>query len=422
MLEQYLRFKEEYPGCLLFFRMGDFYELFFEDAEIVAKAVSITLTSRNPNNENPIPMCGMPHHSVEPYLSRLLDKGYKIAVCDQIEDPREAKGLVKRDVTRVLTPGTVVEDSNLRSKANNYLGAMYWDSTKDAGGIAWVDFSTGQWSGLHSRREPELWQWMVKLDPRELLLPQGKKIPPQYGELSSQVTSVPPGTYFDAASAENKIKEIQETAGLESLGLKNKTELVRACGALLTYLEHTQKGDFGHLGEFKPLNLGKHLILDEVTERNLEIFRRLDGKTGKGTLWRVLDRTMTSMGGRLLESRLRQPWRDILPIEKNLQCVSFLFERDQLRSDLRQALDSVYDLERLSTRIFLGRATPKDFVALRQSLPMLPRLRAFIKNEELKTAPELRKIIKNWDDMEDLSSLLDSALVDSPPPDRKSVV
>ena len=156
MLEQYLRFKEEYPGCLLFFRMGDFYELFFEDAEIVAKAVSITLTSRNPNNENPIPMCGMPHHSVEPYLSRLLDKGYKIAVCDQIEDPREAKGLVKRDVTRVLTPGTVVEDSNLRSKANNYLGAMYWDSTKDAGGIAWVDFSTGQWSGLHSRREPEL--------------------------------------------------------------------------------------------------------------------------------------------------------------------------------------------------------------------------------------------------------------------------
>jgi len=416
MLEQYLHFKEAYPDCLLFFRMGDFYELFFEDAEIVARSVQIALTSRNPNDENPIPMCGMPHHSVEPYLSQLLDKGYKIAICDQVEDPKEAKGLVKRDVTRVLTPGTVVEDSNLQSKTNNYLGAMYWDASKDRGGIAWLDFSTGQWSGLHSRREAELWQWMIKIDPSELLLPQGIKIPPQYGELSSQVTSVPLGTYFDVTSASNKIKEIQHTTGLESLDLKDKAELVRACGALLTYLEHTQKGDFGHLGEFKPLNLGKHLLLDEVTERNLEIFRRYDGKTGKGTLWKVLDRTMTPMGGRLLEARLRQPWRDLLPIEKNLQCVSFLFERDQLRNDLRHALDSVYDLERLSTRIFLGRATPKDFVALRHSITMLPRLRSILKKEELDSAPELRRMIKKWDNMDDLSTLLDSALVDSPPP------
>lgn len=416
MLEQYLRFKEENPGCLLFFRMGDFYELFFEDAEIVARAVQIALTSRNPKDDNPIPMCGMPHHSVEPYLSQLLDKGYKVAICDQVEDPKEAKGLVKRDVTRVLTPGTVVEDSNLKSKTNNYLGAMYWDSKKNCGGIAWLDFSTGQWSGLHSKREPELWQWMVKINPSELLLPQGKKVPPQYGELSSQVTSVPPGTYFDSTSSASKIREIQQTAGLDSLDLTDKNELVRACGALLTYLEHTQKGDFGHLGEFKPLNLSKHLLLDEVTERNLEIFRRLDGKTGKGTLWRVLDRTMTPMGGRLLEARLRQPWRDLSPIEKNLQCVSFLFERDQLRTDLRHALDSVYDLERLSTRVFLGRATPKDFVALRQSLPMLPKLRAHLKNEDLTAAPQLKKVLKNWDDMEDLSALLDSAIVDSPPP------
>lgn len=359
MLEQYLRFKEENPGCLLFFRMGDFYELFFEDAEIVARAVQIALTSRNPKDDNPIPMCGMPHHSVEPYLSQLLDKGYKIAICDQIEDPREAKGLVKRDVTRVLTPGTVVEDSNLKSKTNNYLGALYWDSGKNMGGIAWVDFSTGQWSGLHSKQESELWQWMMKINPSELLLPQGKKVPLQYGELSSQVTAVQPGAYFDESSAATKIQEIQQIAGLESLDLDGKSELIRACGALLTYLEHTQKGRFGHLGEFKPLNLGKHLLLDEVTERNLEIFRRLDGKSGKGTLWRVLDRTMTPMGGRLLEARLRQPWRDVSPVEKNLQCVSFLFERDQLRADLRHALDSIYDLERLSTRVFWAEQPPR---------------------------------------------------------------
>lgn len=359
MLEQYLRFKEENPGALLFFRMGDFYELFFEDAETVAKAVQIALTSRNPKDENPIPMCGMPHHSVEPYLSQLLDKGYKIAICDQIEDPKEAKGLVKRAVTRVLTPGTVVEESNLKSKENNYLASMYWDSAKNVGGIAWIDFSTGQWSGLHGKKEPELWQWLIKINPREMLLPQGRTIPPQYEELSPQVTSVPPGAYFDLSSSTGKITELQGTTDLKSLDLQDKPELVRACGALLTYLEHTQKSELGHLGEFKPLNLGKHLLLDEVTEKNLEIFRRLDGKAGKGTLWRVLDRTMTPMGGRLLEARLRQPWRDLNPIEKNQRCVGYLFERDQLRGDLRHALDSIYDLERLSTRIFWAVPRPR---------------------------------------------------------------
>ena len=416
MLEQYLHFKEEHPDCLLFFRMGDFYELFFEDAEIVAKAVQITLTSRNPNDENPIPMCGMPHHSVEPYLSQLLNKGYKIAICDQIENPKEAKGLVKRDVTRVLTPGTVVEDSNLKSKGNNYLGSLYWDSAKDAGGIAWLDFSTGQWSGLHSRRESELWQWMVKINPSELLLPQGKKVPPQFGELSSQVTYVVPGTYFDFATGRNRILEMQGVADLDSLGLSNRNELVRACGCLLTYLDHTQKGKFGHLGEFKPLNLTKHLLLDEITERNLEIFRRLDGKPGIGTLWHVMDKTLTPMGGRLLEARLRQPWRQLGPIEATLDCVSFFFERDQLRGGIRHGLDSVYDLERLSTRIFLGRANPKDFIALQRSLSTLPILKNHLKDQVMDNAPSLNKIFNKWDGMEDLSALLDSALVENPPP------
>lgn len=416
MLEQYLRFKEEYQGCLLFFRMGDFYELFFEDAEIVARAVQIALTSRNPNDENPIPMCGMPHHSVEPYLSQLLDKGYKIAICDQVEDPKEAKGLVKREVTRVLTPGTVVEDSNLTSKANNYLGAFYWDSAKEAGGIAWVDFSTGQWSGLHGKREPELWQWMVKINPSELLLPQGMKVPAQFNELAPQVTNVAPGAFFDLSSATNRIQESQSVNDLASLGLTGKNELVRACGALLTYLEQTQKGEFGHLGEFKPLNLGKHLLLDEVTERNLEIFRRLDGKPGVGTLWRVLDRTKTPMGGRLLEARLRQPWRHLNPIEKTLDCVTFFVERDQVRSDIRHGLDSVYDLERLSTRIFLGRANPKDFIALRKSLTTLPILKGCLKDEDIEAVPELKRLFKKWDGMDDLAALLETALVDSPPP------
>lgn len=416
MLEQYLRFKEETPGALLLFRMGDFYELFFEDAEIVARAVQIALTSRNSKDDNPIPMCGVPHHSVEPYVAKLLEQGYKVAICDQIEDPKQAKGLVQRAVTRVLTPGTVVEDANLKAKTHNFLAALYWDSAKNVGGLGWVDFSTGEWSGLHSRREPELWQWAMKIAPRELLLVQGSAVPPQYGELSAQVTTVPQGTHFDLAPARDRLLEAQNIVSLETIDLENRPELVRACGALLLYLEQTQKGNFNHLGEFKPLNLGKHLLLDEVTERNLEIFRRLDGRSGKGTLWKVLDRTMTPMGGRLLETRLRQPWRDLAPIMKTMDMVGFFFKRDSLRSDVRRELDSIYDMERLSTRVFLGRATPKDFIALRQSLAALPRIRSVLDDEELGEAGELKRVLRTWDDMDDLSELLHNALVDSPPP------
>ncbi|WP_243547348.1 DNA mismatch repair protein MutS [Pseudodesulfovibrio tunisiensis] len=416
MLEQYLQFKHEHPDALLFFRMGDFYELFFEDAEVVARAVQIALTSRNPKDDNPIPMCGVPHHSVEPYMSQLLDKGYKIAICDQIEDPKLAKGLVKRAVTRVLTPGTVVEDANLNAKNHNYLGALFWSESKGRGGLAWLDFSTGQWSGLHSRKQAELWQWAVKINPRELLLPQGTKVPPQFGELSPQVTTTPSGSYFDAAAAARRLRDVQKTAGLEALDLGDKPELVRACGALLAYLEQTQKGNFGHLGEFRPVNMTKYLLLDEVTERNLELFRRLDGKAGVGTLWKVLDRTMTPMGGRLLEARLHQPWRELGPLEKNLSCLTFLHENDMLRTELRSALDSVYDLERLSTRIFLGRAAPKDFIALRMSLRMLPTIRDALVRSEGEMPPAMEELVRNWDSLEDLCEVLEGALVDSPPP------
>jgi len=416
MLEQYLRFKEENPDALLFFRMGDFYELFFEDAETVARSVQIALTSRNPKDDNPIPMCGVPHHSVEPYLAKLLEQGFKIAICDQIEDPKQAKGLVERAVTRVLTPGTVVEDSTLKAKEHNYLASLYWDSSKGCGGVAWVDFSTGEWSGLHSKREPELWQWAVKIAPSELLLVQGRTVPSQYNDLSGQVTVVAPGAYFDFNRGSERICQAQGITTLDTVDLDDKPELVRCCGALLLYLEQTQKGNFNHLGEFKPLNPGKHLLLDEVTERNLEIFRRLDGRSGKGTLWKILDRTMTPMGGRLLETRLRQPWRESRPVIETQDVVDALFTRDSLRADARRELDTVYDMERLSTRVFLGRATPKDFIALRTSLTSLPKLNALLSESDVINVVALRRVLKQWDNMDDLCTLLHKALVDSPPP------
>ncbi len=422
MFEQYMQVKAEHPDALLFFRMGDFFELFFEDAQTAARELQITLTTRNPNSDSKIPMCGVPHHSVNGYLAQLLEKGYKIAVCDQIEDPRQAKGLVKRAVTRVLTPGTIVEDLSLTAKAHNYLCALYWDADKGAGGLGWVDVSTAEWSGLYSRREAELWQWAMKLAPREIILPQGRKLPGTCQDLSAQVSQMASPSSFDLASATAAVLAAQGAPELGTLDLADKPELVRALGALLAYLRMTQRTELPPLGEFRPLDLSRHLILDEVTERNLEIFRRLDGKAGPGTLWHVLDKTATPMGGRLLESRLRQPWRELGPITRTLEVVDFLFSRDGLRQELRRILLDVQDLERLSTRIALGRATPRDFVAVRESLKRLPSLRTLLSAElaevdeaESKTPAELRSLLKSWDDLADIAGLLERAFVDSPP-------
>lgn len=427
MFEQYMQVKAEHPDALLFFRMGDFFELFFEDAQVAARELQITLTTRNPNSENKIPMCGVPHHAVNGYLAQLLEKGYKIAVCDQIEDPRQAKGLVKRAVTRVLTPGTVVEDLSLTAKAHNYLCSLYWDADKGAGGLVWVDVSTAEWSGLYSRREPELWQWATKLAPREIILPQGKKVPSSCSDLAAQVSQMASPSSFDLASATAAVLACQGAPELATLDVADKPELVRAMGAILAYLRMTQRTELPPLGEFRPLDLSRHLILDEVTERNLEIFRRLDGKTGPGTLWHVLDKTATSMGGRLLESRLRQPWRELGPILRTQEVVAFLFERDSLRQELRHILVDVQDLERLSTRIALGRATPRDFVAVRESLKQLPVLRGLLTSAATLSGSasvdepgvgvplELRTLLKNWDDITDIAELLTSAFVESPP-------
>ena len=413
MLEQYLRIKEENPGALLFFRMGDFYELFFEDAEVAARELQIALTSRNPNAEIQVPMCGVPHHAVEEYLRQLLDKGYKVAICEQVEDPKKAKGLVKRAVTRILTPGTVVEDANLTAKDNNYLAALVWDSQKQEGGLAWADFSTGEWTGLVLKKEEQIWQWLVKIDPKEILLPQGYKLPASYSEFKARVNELPPTSYFDLKSGTELIKKSQRVATLDVLDLADKPVLIKACGAILMYLVQTQKEKLTHLCPFKPLNLTKYLLLDEVTERNLELFKRLDGRKGPGTLWHALDNTLTPMGGRLLRQRLSQPWKDKSIILKNQEVVEFFFNQDRLREDLRTYLDKIFDLERLSTRIFLNRCTPKDFVALRQSLSILPQIKKLF-NPDDDLPRYLRKILATWDDLGDTYELLSRSLKDNP--------
>lgn len=416
MLEQYLSIKGEYPDALLFYRMGDFYELFFEDAETAARELQIALTSRNPNSDAPVPMCGVPHHAAEGYLSQLLDKGFKVAICDQIEDPKLAKGLVKRAVTRVLTPGTAVEESNLKAKEHNFLAALYWDVGEKAGGLAWIDFSTGEWSGLFAKDESRLWQWAEKIAPKEILLPDGYSPPRHLEHAGVQPSFYPANPYFDFGAGSEKILHAQGVASLDALDVGDKPQLVRAMGALLSYLIQTQKQDLTHISEFKPLNLGRHLLLDEVTERNLEIFQRLDGRKGAGTLWHVLDRTKTPMGGRLLETCLRQPQLEPGPIMETQEAVAFFADHDDARRDARRNLDEVYDLERLSTRIALNRCAPKDFTALRQSLSRLPHIEEGLRQRLGAAAPAaLADLTETWDNLEDLRELLDRAVVDSPP-------
>jgi len=418
MFEQYLQIKEQHKDALLFFRMGDFYELFYEDAEVAARDLQIALTSRNPNDEHPVPMCGVPYHAAENYLAKLLDKGHRVAICDQMEDPRQAKGLVKRAVTRVLTPGTVVEDANLHSGGHNFLAALFYNHDTDAGGLAWLDYSTGEWSGLFDRREDMLWQWLEKIQPRELLLPEGQEVRGSIRLDDMSVQRVPAQAYFDHRAAARKVLDTQQVADLAILDLDDKRELVQACGALITYLKQTQKSDLKHLSAFSPVRLTGRMLIDEVTERNLEIFRRLDGGRGRGTLLHVMDRTKTPMGARLLADMLRRPYKDVSSIREHQDAVTYFMERDGLRRETAEFLDKVYDLERLATRIFLNRAIPKDFLALRQSLAVLPELSRVLAKSAAGAAPPraLAKVMDGWDPLSDHRDLLDAALVDSPPP------
>ncbi|MGE4552313.1 MAG: DNA mismatch repair protein MutS, partial [Desulfovibrionaceae bacterium] len=260
-----------------------------------------------------------------------------------------------------------------------------------------------------------LWQGLAKLAPRELLLPGDAAPPPGWRDLAVPITRLPAAGPFDVRRAARAVAENQGVEDLATLGLADQPELLRCLGALLAYLRETQRHDLGHLGEFRLLDLSRHLILDEVTERNLELFRRLDGRTGSGTLWAVLDRTMTPMGARLLAERLKRPWREAGPILASQACVARLVEGDALRGELRAALKTVYDLERLSTRVCLGRCTPKDLAALAQTLRALPRLHAALA-AEAGLPKSLADVLAHWDPLEDLSNLLDRALVDSPPP------
>lgn len=410
MFAQYLGIKKNYPDALLFFRMGDFYELFFDDALIASRELQIVLTQRGKDGARAAPMCGVPWYAAQSYIATLVDKGFSIAVCEQTEDPKAAKGIVKRAVTQVITPGTVLDDLNLEAGRHNFLGSVFVGESGAA--FAWADVSTGEWSGLESRRPEDIWQWVGKLAPAELLVPQNLELPKTIGNMRKKKLDL---RDFDDGRASAALQVCQGVRDLASLGLDDKPLLARACGALLRYLHQTQPGCAEHLLPFVPLDVSRCLIIDDLTERNLEIFQRLNGQKGKGTLRHVVDHTVTPMGGRHLEDMLRKPFRDAAPILGTQQAVIFLHDDDKRRASLRKCLETVSDIERITTRICLNRCRPADFIALRQSLAILPQIRQLLSTGKDALPPVVARLLSGWDDLEDAAKLLQDALVDEPP-------
>lgn len=414
MFAQYQSIKKNYSDALLFFRMGDFYEMFFEDAVTASKELQISLTTRNKNTPNAAPMCGVPWHAAQSYIAQLIDRGYSVAICDQVEDPKAAKGLVRRAVTSVVTPGTILDENSIGAKNHNFLGAIFC-GLNDSCGFAWADVSTGQWTGIEFRKQAHLWQWVRKLEPAELILMDGQNFPQGFNAEGIRLVRQP-AAVFEFKRATERLLVAQGVVELSALGLDDKPALTRACGAILAYIDQTQLGRTAQLMPFSPLDPGKRLLIDEFTERNLEIFQRLNGKKGKGTLRHVLDETVTPMGGRLLEDMLRHPFREIKTIRQIQEAVAWFFNNPEKHAAFRANLEKILDIERILMRICLNRATPRDFGSLRQSLAALPDILGQLTSTGLAEMPVImREAIANTDAIDDLATLLSLALLDQLP-------
>ena len=413
-MRQYLEVKERYPDCIIFFRMGDFYEMFFEDAVTASRVLEITLTSRNKNREDAIPLCGFPYHAASSYIAKLIEKGFKVAVCEQVEDPKLAKGVVKREVTRVVTPGLVLDTENLDAKENNYLAALTVRGGRFA--LAFVDISTGEFRVAEAEEREFFRAETAGLPIREILVAEDLRdddlIRSVVGEGEHcRINRLPPDR-FDPATAVALLRDHFPEEKLSGIALESHPAAAAAAGAVLAYMTETQKDRLDHINELTWYESGAHLLLDEVAKRNLELFSTITEGKKSGSLFHVLDETVTSLGGRRLRWWLNHPLFDPIRIRERLAAVSEIREGNLLRESLRGILKDVYDLERLGSRIAVGLANGRDLAALRTSLLVLPRLRDAIAGCE---APLLRAIRDGIDEMPDLRVLIEGAIVDEPP-------
>lgn len=415
MMQHYLQTKKEYPGCILFYRLGDFYEMFFEDAEIVSRELELTLTGKSCGLPERAPMCGVPFHAVDSYLTRLVEKGYKAAICEQVEDPRTAKGMVKREVIRIVTPGTNLDMDSIEEGKNNFIFCILY-SRQGKSGISVADVTTGEFYMTETEGDRKIYDEIVRYSPSEIICNESFMLSgldlTDLQERLGIIINTLGAHYFDENTAEKIISEHFHVSSLIALGMDDKRAGSTAAGALLKYLYDTQKNSLSNITGISVYASGKYMLLDSSTRRNLELTETMREKKKRGSLLWVLDRTGTAMGARKLHQMIEQPLIDRELIEKRLDAVDMLCQNTVDRDEIREYLQPVYDLERLMTRVSYGTANPRDLIALRGSLSMFAPIRQVLEDFEGGLLSELRD---DMDDFRDLVDLLNRSILDEPP-------
>lgn len=406
--------KAQYQDCILFYRLGDFYEMFFDDALTASRELEITLTGKNCGQEERAPMCGVPYHAVEGYLNRLVSKGYKVAICEQVEDPKTAKGIVKRDVVRIVTPGTNLDTQALDETRNNYIMCIVYIA--DRYGVSVADISTGDYFVTEIPDSAKLMDEIYRFSPSEIICNEafymsGMDLDSMKERLGITIYSLD-SWYFDDNVCRQKLLDHFKVSSFAGLGLADYDCGVISAGALLQYLLETQKNSLSNLTHITPYAAGKYMMLDSSTRRNLELCETLREKQKRGSLLWVLDKTKTAMGARTLRKYVEQPLIDKAEIMKRLDAVEELKEQAISREEIREYLSPVYDLERLITKIAYGSANPRDLTAFRGSLEMLPPIRYILEEMQCEL---LKNIYNDMDALEDLCSLVQDAIKEEPP-------
>ena len=414
MMKQYMQTKEEYKDCILFYRLGDFYEMFFDDALTASKELEITLTGKNCGLEERAPMCGIPYHAVDSYLNRLVSKGYKVAICEQVEDPKTAKGIVKREVIRVVTPGTNLDTQGLDETKNNYIMCIVYMA--DRYGLSVADVTTGEYLVTELDSQTKLMDELYKFMPSEIVCNEafymsGLDLDDLKNRLHMAIYSLE-AWYFDDALCRETLQEHFKVASLEGIGLSDYECGMIASGALLKYLEETQKNSLSHMSRLTRYATGNYMVLDSATRRNLELVETLREKQKRGSLLWVLDKTKTAMGARTLRKYVEQPLIDKKSIVKRLDAVAELKDNAICREEIREYLNPVYDLERLVGKITYQSANPRDLIAFQSSLSMLPSVKCILKDME---SDLLKENYEELDPLEELCDLVGRAIQEEPP-------
>ncbi|MCR5747873.1 MAG: DNA mismatch repair protein MutS [Lachnospiraceae bacterium] len=414
MMQHYLQMKEEYNDCILFYRLGDFYELFFDDAEECSRVLELTLTGKACGLPERAPMCGVPFHAAEVYINRLAEAGYKVAICEQLEDPKDAKGIVKRGVIRVVTPGTNTNISEMDSSVNSYIMCIFYSS--DVFGVAISDVTTGEFTVAEADNVTRLKDEIVRFSPKEVICNEAlfmSGLDIEWLRSAQHIcVNALSGRYFDDESGVRLIKEHFKVAHTDGLGLHDLSQAVSAAGALLAYLYETQKNDLSNITRISILNTAGCMLIDSSTRRNLELTQTLREKEKRGSLIWILDKTRTAMGARMLRRFLEQPLIDKKAIEDRLDAVSELLERIMDRDEIREYLGTVYDIERLMGRVAFGTANPRDLIALKSSLSMLSPIKELTAGF---SSALISKLSEKIDALTDMYELIESAICDEPP-------